>query len=83
MYGLSAEKSGCCREVAVSRGSTVFVFENFINRDLKISLDPGLNLLGLRVETCRPQGKFPLIRNNGSVKLNIVMCQSEYCVFHR
>ena len=37
--------------MAVRRGSTVFVFQNFINRDLKISLDPGLNLLRLRVET--------------------------------
>ena len=25
MYGLSAKKSGCCREVAVSGGSTVFL----------------------------------------------------------
>ena len=51
MYGRSA-KSGPCRKVALSRGSTVFVFQNFINRDLKISLDLGLYLFGLRVETC-------------------------------
>lgn len=43
---------GRCGEVAVCRGSTVFLFQNFINQDLKISLDFGLYLLGLKVETC-------------------------------
>ena len=82
--------SGRCRAVALSRCSIVFVFQNFINRDLKILLDPGLNLLGLRVETCwesvelvRPQGKFPLIKNNGSVKSSKwILCISSLIQYH-
>ena len=42
MYGLSAKNSGCCREVAVSGGSTVFLSDG---EDFEVNPKPKPRLL--------------------------------------